>query len=212
MNLIFFIRRMYRKRNNIRKISPRILVLCEGYTEKLYFWDMRATLSRQAQRDITINIHKAHKTEPKNILEEALKFKQKAESESQPYHDIWLVFDDDNRKELKSVFYKAEKNNIKIAYSSISFEYWYLIHFIKKAVRFRNADDAKRDLCTHIPGYCETTAGVFKLLEPRYKKQALPNAHWLQNQKEYSGLYSAYLSKPITNVNELCEIILNFGK
>ena len=146
------------------------------------------------------------------MLEEAIKLQAKARTEQQPFQDVWLVFDDDNRKDHKHVFDKAQKNNFKIAYSSISFEYWYLIHFFKKAIVYSNADNAKRELCNYIPGYCETLAGVFELLRPLYKTKALPYAKSLQRQKAYSNMYTAYLYKPITNVNELCEIILKFGK
>jgi hypothetical protein len=201
---------MQRPRNNIRKITSRTLILCEGTTERLYFSDIIGTLSRQSFRDIELK--KAKETEPKKILKEALQKMEKAEKEKQPYKEIWMVFDDDNRNDLKAVFEEGKKENIKIAYSSVSFEYWYFLHFNRKAPVFKNADAAKHVLCKNIPEYCESMAGVFNLINPLYKRHALQNANWLQKQKDYKDMYTAYLLKPITNVNELTEIILHFEK
>ena len=201
---------MQRGINNIRKLTSRILILCEGTTERLYFSDMIGTLSRQSFRDIELK--KAKETEPKKILKEALQKKEKAEKEKQPYKEIWLVFDDDNRPNLKAIFDEARKENLNIAYSSISFEFWYFMHFNKKAPVFNNAAAAKHVLCKYIPEYCESMTGVFDLINPLYKKHALSNANWLQKQKDYKDMYTAYLLKPFTNVNELTEKILNFEK
>jgi len=185
-------------------------VLCEGTTEKLYFSDMEKTLSRQPMRDV--DILKAKETDPNKILQEAIRRQLKEKNEMKAYEEVWIVFDDDNRRDLKSVFEKAKLNCISIAYSSISFEYWYFLHFKRKATVFNDANEAKNEVGKHIPGYYETMPGIYNVINDKYNQNALSNTEWLQNQKGYSDMYSAYLHKPITNVNELCKIIINFGK
>ena len=55
----------YRKESKKRNLSKkRILVLCEGKTEKLYLEGLRKTLGRQLQRDIDLDIIKAKQGEP----------------------------------------------------------------------------------------------------------------------------------------------------
>jgi len=199
----------HRKRNKIRKIKQRILILCEGYTEEIYLKGLKYTLNRDVQRDISIIITKSSDTEPEMVLKEAIAKKKRAESELQPYKEIWLVFDDDSRKNLKTVFSDAKKNDIKIAYSSISIEFWFLLHFEKKAKVYADADKAGNQFKTHIHGYYKTMPDIYDILKPHYKGKAVPNAVWLRKQKEYNNMWESYKLKPITTVDILTETLLN---
>ncbi len=202
----------HRKRNKIRKISPHILILCEGETEKIYFDGLKSTLSRQTQRDISIIITQSSDNEPKRMLKEAIAKKEKAISEQQPYKEIWLVFDDDNRPNFKTIFSDARDNKINIAYTSISIESWFLLHFEKKATIFTNAKKAKTHLATFITGYTETMPDIYDKLQSHYVNSALPNAKWLRKQKEYHDMYESYKLKPITTIDMLTETLLNIEK
>ncbi|MBI4648146.1 MAG: RloB domain-containing protein [Bacteroidia bacterium] len=203
---------IHRKRNKIRKINQRILILCEGDTEEIYLKGLKATLSRDVQRDISIIITQASDSEPKIMLKEAIAKKEKATSEQQPYKETWLVFDDDNRKNLKTVFSDARKNEINIAYSSISVEFWSLLHFERTAKEYADADRAIIRLTTYIPSYNKTMPDIYDKLQPHYNNPALPNAEWLRRQKEYHNMYESYKHKPITTVDMLTETLLNIEK
>jgi hypothetical protein len=92
---------MYRKANKIKRLQKRILILCEGETEKIYLSSLKNTLNRDVQRNIEINIQKAKYSEPVNIIKEALAKQKTAKQDKQPYDAIWLVFDDDNRLNIE---------------------------------------------------------------------------------------------------------------
>ncbi len=201
---------MVRKRNKLRKINPRILILCEGETEKLYLNGLLSTLDRQIQRDISIIVQKAYQTEPQMMFKEAIAKKKKGISEQQPYKEIWLVFDDDNRTNFKTIFSEAQRNNFKIAYSSISVELWFLLHFEKRAHIFSGAGKAKSYLEKYIHGYHETIPGLYDTLLTKYM-YAKSNAEWLRKQKSCRNMYEIYKHKPITNIDVLTEEIKNYN-
>ena len=62
---------IYRKAGKIKRLQKRILILCEGTTEKIYLDSLKSTLSRQVQRGIEINIQQCRYSEPVKIIAEA---------------------------------------------------------------------------------------------------------------------------------------------
>ncbi|MFH2141523.1 MAG: RloB domain-containing protein, partial [Bacteroidota bacterium] len=162
-------------------------------------------------RDISVFVVKASQNEPKMILKEAVSKKEKAISEQQPYKEIWMVFDDDNRKNLKTIFEEAKSKELKIAYCSLCIECWFLMHFEKKTYIFSDAKKVKTLLKKHIPGYHETMPGVYNELLLKYEKAKL-NAEWLRKQKGYQDMYRSYILKPVVTIDLLIETIKSYNK
>ena len=63
-----------------------------------------------------------------------------------PKDELWAVFDRDGCTKHPEAFNKAEANEIRIAFSSISFEYWILLHFKYTTRPFSKADEIIRHL------------------------------------------------------------------
>ncbi len=67
--------------------------------------------------------------------QEPVRFVREAqlELEEGTFDEAWAIFDFDNRKYTKEAFELAENEiegkTVKIAFSNISFEYWFLLHF-----------------------------------------------------------------------------------
>ena len=60
-------------------------------------------------------------------------------------HDImWAVFDHDGYAKHAEAFSRARENDIKIAFSSICFEYWILLHYKKTTRAFSRCGDLIR--------------------------------------------------------------------
>ncbi len=199
----------YRREKKVRKVQKqRILLLCEGKTEKFYLEGLRKTLPRPLQRDIDLDIMQAKEGEPVKALPELERKAKRAKSEKQAYHECWLVFDDDNR-DLKDIFKQLQNKGFKYAYSSISIEYWFLLHCVKTTRQFPSADAVISELKKKLGSYSKTDRDIWQKLNPQLdiaKKQAneLREKHRRdQNKLPYC--------KPFTNMDELVEELINFA-
>lgn len=81
---------------SLRRPNRRILILCEGVTEKLYATSLRAELDRRLQRSISVEVTQGDQQNPLDLVREAIVKKKKARKEKNPYDDIWIFFDHDN--------------------------------------------------------------------------------------------------------------------
>ncbi|MGE4170785.1 MAG: RloB family protein [Candidatus Margulisiibacteriota bacterium] len=102
------------------KKDPRktFLIVCEGEkTEPLYFDAFE--LASVTVIGTGFNTH--------SLVDEAIRLKKHHPGKD----EIWCVFDRDSfdARDIRKAIQKADKNNIRIAYSNESFELWYLLHF-----------------------------------------------------------------------------------
>lgn len=204
--------RMFREKSRKRQLLKRVLILCEGETEKYYLDAFKASLKREVQRTIDVNILQANFSEPSGIVKEAIKKQNLAKIDKQPYDTIWLVFDDDSRPNLKQIFAEAKRNNFSIAFSSISIEFWFLLHFERTAHEFNSTSSAIKHLKKYLPKYCKTDADIFNDIKEKYAEQALPNAAWLKREKTVTNMYNAWDTKPITTMDELTNSFNEWNK
>lgn len=201
---------LYRKENNNkRKVRQRILILCEGETETLYLSNLKSTLPREIQRDIDINIVQSKYSEPSSTIKEIVRKRKKAKEEKQDYKECWMVFDDDNRN-LTTLFKDLKKEKIKIAYNSISIEYWFLLHYERTNRHCTNNTDALHRLTTLKPDYSKTSRTLWNEFESLYQTQAKSNALWLRKHHENPEIYNAAHCKPYSNMDELIDTIRNY--
>lgn len=92
-----------RKETKRGLVSKRILILCEGKTEKLYLDGIKNSLPKSNQRDIQTVVIQAKRSDPTIAFKEFLDLQREARNEKQPFEKCWMVFDDDNRV-LKDLF------------------------------------------------------------------------------------------------------------
>ena len=145
---------MPKKRNaNKRKLNKRILILCEGkQTEPDYFRGLKHDkMRRNRLAALRIEIFDTEKTTGKELISEAKRLKKIAERERNPYDEIWVVFDRDGYTKHPQTFDQAYSNKIEIAFSSISFEFWFLLHFEYSTKAFEKADSLISYLKKHLP-------------------------------------------------------------
>lgn len=198
---------------NKRKPFKRILILCEGkYTEPDYF--------KSFKRDRELNLYAVdvqvvdtEKNTNKELVSEAVELKKEAERERNSYDHVWVVVDKDGYTKHPEAFDKAESNDINIAFSSICFEYWFLLHFEYTTRSYRKADELIRYLKDkYIRGY-EKKETYYISLKPRCQ-EAIINAKKVQNyfQLDLDRGMKIYKLNPYTNVNEVVELLLSVGK
>lgn len=167
-----------------RKLNLKILILCEGQTERNYLLEIKNQLPREKQRGIQIDVEHFKRHDPLNLVNEAIRRKQKARYEGAPYDHLWIAFDHDNLPNRNRAFLKSESNTVKIAYSSFNIEFWFLLHFQYSASPFTNGDDVKDFLRQNfINDYEPGRTRLFPLLGERFE-DAETNAERLKRDKQ----------------------------
>ena len=75
--------------------------------------------------------------DPKSLLQNAI------ESDADY---VWIVFDQDGHAKIPETFAEAQNNGIEIAFSSISFETWILMHFEYTTASYAKCEDLISDM------------------------------------------------------------------
>jgi hypothetical protein len=76
------------------------------------------------------------------VVDEAIRLKEKALLEGKPYDRVWAVFDKDSFTDAKfnAAILKANGNDIECAWSNEAFELWYLLHFHNRVTPMPRTD------------------------------------------------------------------------
>jgi hypothetical protein len=132
-----------KRQKNKRLPNKRILILCEGgKTEPNYFNGLKRDKSRSNRLSaLRIEVYDSKKNTGKELVAEAKYLKKDAIREKNPYDDIWVVIDKDGYTKHPQAFDQARANAINISFSSISFEFWFLLHHTYTTKSFEKADE-----------------------------------------------------------------------
>lgn len=194
----------HKRKQNQRKrsVKQRLLILCEGETERNYFLAMRENSDFKEKMAATnIDIVSAKNSTPEQIVKEAIKRETEAKREDNEYQKVWLVFDHDNHQHRQTAYDNAIKAKFKVAFSAICFENWYLLHFIKTAKPFAEASKLIHDLKKYYPNYEKTKQNDFENLKENLDK-AINHADWQRKQIEDEGQHLT-ANNPWTDVDKL---------
>jgi len=172
----------------------RILIVCEGEkTEPNYFRQFMATSA-----DVQV-VGKGYNT--LSLVEEAIRLKQKARGDEEPFDQVWCVFDVDSfpAHNVNGAWHKARKNKIRTALSNEAFELWFLLHF-DYITAAHSRDRYQEMLSKRLGGkYEKNSRETYRDLFPM-QDQAIENARKLI--KQYNPRNPAQ-DKPCTEVHEL---------
>lgn len=163
-----------------RSPKPRILILCEGETERNYFQFMKEDKDyKQLLSAVNPQIVAAKNPAPELVVNEAIKKAKQAEKENNKYNAVWVVFDHDNATERKKAYDLALKHSFNIAFSAIAFEKWYLLHFVRSARAYADGESLCRELRKYYNGYEKARQNDFAYLKDKLET-ARANALWLR--------------------------------
>lgn len=149
---------------SLRKLNKRILILCEGVTEQLYATSLRASLRRELQRSIAIEVLVVDHSDPLSLVNEAIAKSKKATKEKNPYDSIWLFFDHDNASQLSGAFKLILREGFKFAFTSLCLEHWFILHFEDCGRAFQRGDQVLGHLRGLWPAYHKTRLDHYRLL------------------------------------------------
>lgn len=180
--------------------NRRVLILCEGFTEEIYAKSLRSDLlPRSLQRTVQVEVIRHKKNDPLNLIAEAKKRVKQAKKEKTPYQDVWLFFDHDHSPHLKEVFDIVESEGFHIAFSAISIELWFIMHFKDCSRTFKDGEECLKYLKKNWPVYHKTKLNHYVELRA-YLEQAVARAEQLE--KKYEGKVTAEFN-PYTSVHQL---------
>jgi hypothetical protein len=201
-----------------RLARTTIFIACEGRnTEPIYFERIKEDV--EEANLLSIEIYPDRKNEsPKT---DALGLVREAKSRLEYFDEVWVVFDKNGYTKHKEAFDEAkEKINgkqINIAFSSISFEHWILLHFEKNTSTYLKSaniiDEKFTSNETYFSGYNKhPDIDIY----PKIKDQtlsALENASWLRHkQKAKIHQTPIYEINPYTDVDILVKRLLDLEK
>ncbi len=202
---------MARRRLKKRKLKKVLYIVCEGKnTEPIYF---KGLIERQeldkASYAYQVVVHDTPKTNPLGLIEVARSLLIDNDDEA------WVVYDKDGYTKHDEAFELAKHSpKINIAFSSIAFEHWVLLHFErseKPYIRSKNVIEHLRNR-GYLRNYSKKNGyHLYPHLEKR-THIAIENAAWLRHRMYYS-LQEAkgqfYEVNPYTTVDRLVSKLLN---
>ena len=140
----------------------------------------------------------------------------KREREINNYNEVWVVFDKDGYTKHEEAFLYAKTHGVKVAFSSIAFEHWILLHYEPNRETFdksQNVIDYLREK-EYFTGYSKKAdISIYPRLKDR-TKTAIENAAWLR--MEMANNLAAcddkiYELNPYTTVDKLVIKLLDFN-
>ncbi|MCK5683929.1 RloB domain-containing protein [bacterium] len=195
-----------RKPKKPKRVKSKFFILCEGAkTEPQYFQRMVEEWSFEGYQ-IDVEIVDTKKNTAVELVREGIKKREFKKDQ------IWVVVDKDGYTKHAEAFKQAKDNNIKIAFSSISFETWVLLHFEKTSKSFLKA----KKLISYINkkykiGYEKNDCENYDKLK-KYLKIAKRNAKTLRKYQKSGQVQPEYKWNPYTKIDLLISALETFIK
>jgi len=148
--------------------------------------------------------------DPKSLLENA------KEAKVSKVDNVWIVFDRDGHDKIPATFKEARENGIEIAFSSISFATWILMHFEYTTAEYASCEALVSDLRhfkKYIPDYKKAMPELFSIASAKGGlARAINNAEKLcvEVPKGYAHNKPIYMMNPYTDFYRLLDAIDDF--
>lgn len=199
------------RRRLFRHSPTTVFIACEGRnTEPGYLLGLKEWLEEQDPVYFAITIYpdkseKKPKSDPLGLIKEA-------RERSDEFDELWVMFDKNGYTLHQKAFEEAARvvngKKVNIAFSSISFEQWVLLHFERSSFAFSKSVHIIEQRLTggpaYFPGYDKRpNLNSFPSLWP-FTLNAIRNAAWLRHFQSSRGNRSpVYELNPYTNADQL---------
>jgi hypothetical protein len=199
---------MARRPRKTRKLKQSIYIVAEGTnTERIYFEAIIEQIEENAEKySFQVKFVETDKTDAIGLINRANELKPECD-------EIWAVFDKNGYTRHQQAFEKAEQYHIQIAFSSIAFENWILLHFERNKTSFPKAQQVIDYVHqqNYLVGYDKkSNTNIYPKLKSR-TELAIENAVWLRHEmtkvfEQENG--RIYQLNPYTTVDYLVAKIL----
>ena len=130
------------RRSQKRRDKRTILLVGEGEETERNYFDAIKREDIVAKR-FAVTVKKRHGVSPERVVEEAIGYKEQAESRGEDFDEVWCVLDvegSEKRDSLEAAVRLAEENGITLYLSNPCFEVWLLSHFERRSRAYNNCD------------------------------------------------------------------------
>jgi RloB-like protein len=163
-------RSRFSRSRNPRTVGRKVIIVCEGETEEIYFEAIRKSKKLQT---LKIRVVNPDFSDPENIVKLAVNLRNEVKRQKNwlDKDEVWAIFDGEehvanNIQNWDRALSLAAKETVNLGISNPSFELWYLLHYQNQTANIHR-DAAKKRLVTHLPAYDKTRdfyESHFKLL------------------------------------------------
>ncbi|WP_010112254.1 RloB family protein [Acinetobacter sp. P8-3-8] len=191
---------------------PRILILTEGLSEKIYFEKIKNILGLQ-----TLEVEKSAYTDSVGIIKEAISISKAEEKIGNEFNYIFCIFDLDtvkNKEYLEVISrYKPKYTRIIPIYSFPCIEIWFILHYEVCTKPFdstgkKSIGDTAKDYIRNNfePDYNETNKEIIEIFATSYKQAAHNSSKLAQSQQAVES------NNPITTIHQLIYLLERIHK
>lgn len=211
-----------------KKLFHTIFIACEGEnTEPNYLGRIAENIDEDRRISVTVfpkpkfveeereGGERNRRSDPVGLVEEARR------KLNEGFDEAWAVFDKNGHTGHTEAFQKASEEvngkKVNIAFSSIAFEHWVLLHFEQNRTAFPKSQNLIDDRfltagAGFFPDYAKSKeTDIYPVLKSK-TLTAIENAAWLRQQVE-GDLGNAdgnvYEVNPYTDVDELVKVLLD---
>lgn len=192
------------KRRPGRRPGRRVLIVCEGQTERSYFEGLRRVLQSPG---VQVELVDDAGSAPISVVDRALEERKFARRDREDFDSVWCIFDMDQHESFHRAINKADANGLNLAVSVVCFEFWVLLHYADTSRPFEDCasvlSEVKKKVKAHGGSY-EKARSLEGLLACR--KEAILRAKRLATMNERSNPEERW-PNPSTTVHELVEFL-----
>jgi len=222
--------RELRKRNSSLKMAKKklyhtVFIACEGSnSEPNYLGRLVEAIDEERLVRVTIfpkpkfgsdeesESEKKRRSDPVGLVRDA---RSKLD---EGFDEAWAVFDRDGHAGLAEAFKLANKpvtgKKVRIAFSSIAFEHWVLLHFERSTTAFSKSDNLIQERFHRgglLPAYSKSNqTDIYPVLIDK-TRTAFENAAWLRHQimRDLPLGYPLFELNPYTDLDELVRTLMD---
>jgi hypothetical protein len=198
-----------------RKLLRRIAVVGDGVTEKIYFEQLKEI---ERIKDVVIKPELPNKSSKGGSYKKAINTAKSLAEEG--YDHVYCLIDFDTvlsenklsdfTQELKGINTKE----ITIYINNPCFETWVLVHYQKTGKAFSDCDTVGKAVTKYLKDYCKNEGylrkkNLYKTLRPQLETSAIPNAKFLEDNREEKGknypraeVFKFFLKEKIVNLKK----------
>ncbi len=202
-----------RAKQGSRPIQKKIFIVCEGKKGKSEYAYLNSFINNCIIQGNLVKI--ILEDVDKNTGKELVKYINKIREKDGISSDTaWVVYDKDGYTKHSETFNLAKKLNVNIAFSSISFEMWILLHFEYTSRSFKKSEEVINYLISKkYIIYSKNQEDVYNKI-----KNNLPDAilnarklkkHHMNSAPQNSKIYNL---NPYSNLDELIDQIQAYNK
>lgn len=175
-----------------RKLLRRIAIVGDGITEKIYFEQLKEL---EKVKDVVIKPELPSKSSKGGSYKKAINAAKSLVGEG--YDHVYCLIDFDTvvsenklaklKQELKDM-----DNKITVYINNPCFEAWVLIHYEKTGKAFDDCTAVEKTITKHLKDYRKNQdylrkKNLYKILRPHLEVSAIPNASFLEIDREEKG-------------------------